>query len=96
MLNCKEQKNPVDFYGRKIPVSEQALNAMYAFCTTPVTEGTIAMYVSVKYISTDKAGLGAKKIAESLTDEEIAKITEERIKDEVVDTAGEEFWNKFA
>ena len=55
------------FHPRKIPVSEQALNAMYAFCTTPVTEGTIAMYVSVKYISTDKAGLGAKKIAESLT-----------------------------
>ena len=28
MLNCKEQKNPVDFFGRKITLSEQALNAM--------------------------------------------------------------------
>ena len=96
MRVCKEQKNPVDFYGRKITLSEQALNAIYEYCTTPVTDSTIGMYVSVHYVGTDKGKLSLDELASMLTDEEIAKITEDGIKDEVVSTAGEEFWNKFA
>ena len=46
MLICKEQKNPVDFLGRKIKISEQALNALYDYTATPVTEDTVGMYFS--------------------------------------------------
>lgn len=97
MLTCKEQKNPVDFYGRKITLSEQALNAIYDYTMTPVTYATIGMYIGAKYANTDKGGIGAKKIAESLTDEEITEIAEAGIKEEILESSGgEEYWNRFA
>lgn len=96
MLICKEQKNPVDFLGRKIKISEQALNAIYDYCATPVTYETIGMYICVKYVDTDKAGLSVEELAKMLTDDEIKAITEQGIKEEVVEASGEEYWNKFA
>lgn len=97
MLNCKEQKNPVEFYGRKITLSEQALNAIYEYCSTPVTSSTIGMYVFAKFVGTPTAKLSEQEIVDSLTDEQITKITEDGIKEEILESsAGEEFWNKFA
>lgn len=97
MLICREQKNPVEFYGRKITLSEQALNAIYDYTMTPVTDATIGMYIGAKYANTDKGGIGARKIAESLTDEEIAEIAESGIKEEILESsAGKEYWDQFA
>ena len=96
MLNCKEQKNPVEFYGRKITLSEQALNALYDYTATPVTEGTIGMYVFTKFVGTPTAKLSEQEIVDSLTDQQITEITENEIKEEIVDGAGEEYWNQFA
>lgn len=96
MLACEEQKNPVEFLGRKITISEQALNAIYDYCTTPVTSDTIGMYIDVKYVGTDKAYLSVEELAKMLTDDEIKAITEQGIKEEVTEAAGEEYWNQFA
>ena len=97
MLVCEEQENPVDFYGRKITLSEQALNAIYDYTMTPVTESTIGMYIGAKYVNTDKGGIGARKIAEFLTDEEIAEIAETGIKEEILESSGgERYWKQFA
>lgn len=97
MLNCKEQKNPVEFYGRKITLSEQALNAIYEYCSTPVTSSTIGMYVFTKFVGTPTARLSEQEIVNTLTDEQITKITEDGIKEEILESSGgEEFWNRFA
>ena len=69
---------------------------MYNYCATPVNDDTIGMYVSFKFMNTDKASFDEQALVDTLTDEEIAKITEDGIKEEVVGTMGEEYWNQFA
>lgn len=96
MLNCKEQKNPVEFYGRKIYFTEQLLNAMYDYCSTPVTDDTIGMYLFANYIGKGKPAFDEKELVASLTDEQIANIVGNEIKDEIINAGGEEYWNKFA
>lgn len=95
MLTCKEQKNPVNFFGRKITISEQALNAMYDYCTTPVTEDTIGMYLFANYIGEGKPDFDENEIVASLTDKQIANIIEAEIKKEIIGAAGEEYWSQY-
>ena len=47
-------------------------------------------------MNTDKESLGEQELVDTLTDEEIVKMAEAGIKSEIVDGAGEEYWNQFA
>lgn len=93
MLICEEQKNPVEFYGKNIFLSDKTLNAHWNFCTTPVDHVTIGAYLGSHFIDTEFRGKNEQELAGMLSENEICKIVEQGIKDEIIDSVGEDYWN---
>lgn len=86
MLLCPSQKNPIDYYGKKIRISDKALNAHFKLCGLPVDTESIDVYVSIL------CGKSGEEAASSMTEKRIAEITERGIHGEADTSAGDDFW----
>jgi len=91
MLLCEAQKNPIEYKGRNIVISDKAANAHYHMCNMPVNATTVGMYIGF-YLKEHENDFDLK--LNSLSDKELTEIVENGVKQEFVDLLGETEWER--